>query len=651
MHTLQRHVALVTLTCLVLLLGACSREERAAEPAQATPETGNGQGIVQYTIEQFMDSTTYVGASFSPDNSRILVSNNSTGIFNVYAIPVDGSEPVALTRSTADANLAISYFPFDERFLFTADQGGNELNHLYVMELDGAVTDLTPGDNLKAGFMGWAGDDQSFFVQTNERDPRFFDVYQYSLEPGYPRRLLFENTEGLTPGTVSGDGRYLALLQLRTSNDNELYVQDLETAERLHITPHEGDVSSAPSAFSPDNRYLLYVTDEGAEFRRLVRFDLSSQQKQDVLTLDWDVMYGSFSREGNYLVAAANVDARTQLYLFDARTLAPLDAPRVPGANVTSVTFSHGDTHLAMYGSGSRVPSDLFLQTVGSTAEPLQLTRSLNAAINPDHLVEAEVVRFESYDGLEIPGVLFTPHHASPDNPVPALVWVHGGPGGQTRATYDPLVQYLVNHGYVVYGINNRGSSGYGKTFFSLDDRRHGEADLGDVVASKQLLIDTGVVAPGRIGIIGGSYGGYMVLAALAFEPEEFAVGVDIFGVANWVRTLENTPPWWGAQRDSLFAEMGDPATDRERLERISPLFHADNIVRPLIVLQGANDPRVLQVESDEMVAAARRNDVHVDYHVYPDEGHGFRNRANQVQGYRAILAFLDRYLKEADLL
>ena len=197
----------------------------------------------------------------------------------------------------------------------------------------------------------------------------------------------------------------------------------------------------------------------------------------------------------------------------------------------------------------------------------------------------------------------------------------------------------------MVYGINNRGSSGYGKTFFAMDNQQHGEADLGDVVASKQMLIDTGVVDPDKVGIIGGSYGGYMVVAALAFEPEVFNVGVDIFGVTNWVRTLESIPPWWTAQKDALYDEMGDPATDRERLERISPLFHAENIVKPMIVLQGANDPRVLQVESDEMVAAVRRNDVHVDYIVFPDEGHGFRNRDNEIQGYRAIREFLDRYL------
>jgi dipeptidyl aminopeptidase/acylaminoacyl peptidase len=208
-------------------------------------------------------------------------------------------------------------------------------------------------------------------------------------------------------------------------------------------------------------------------------------------------------------------------------------------------------------------------------------------------------------------------------------------------------VQYLVNHGYAVYAINNRGSSGYGKRFYAADDRKHGEADLDDVVASKNMLIATGKVHADAVGVIGGSYGGYMTLAALTFRPEVFDVGVNIFGVSNWLRTLESIPPWWEAQRIALYAELGDPVKDKERLTRISPLFHAKNIVRPLMVLQGANDPRVLQIESDEIVAAAKKNGGPVEYIVFPDEGHGFAKRENESKGYAAVLKFLDKHLKK----
>ena len=639
---------ILSLTFPIVILSGCSQDSRlenSAMPAAETLEQASNDTvqIPQYSIEDFMNSTRFSGASFSPDNSKLLVSNNSTGIFNVYAIAVDGSDTKQLTFSESDAMLAISYFPEDERFLYTADQGGNELNHLYVLEMDGSEIDLTPGENLIASFTGWSGDYKSFFVQTNERDPRFFDVYEYQLAEGYPREMIFRNEEGYFPAQVSPDGRYLALAELITADNNNLHLQNLTNGERTLITPHDGNVSSAPSDFSPDGASLYYTTDEGSEFQQLMRYDISSGDKEIVLALDWDIYYGVFSKEGNYFVVAANVDARTELIMFDAATMEQIQAPSIDGANVTDVQFSHNDELIAMYGSSSRFPSDLFVTSSRMEASPLRLTNSLNANIDANYLVDAEVVRFVSYDGVEVPGILWVPHGADEDNPAPALVWVHGGPGGQTRATYSGLIQYLVNHGYMVYGINNRGSSGYGKTFYGMDNKRHGE--LGDVVASKQMLIDTGVADPDKVGIIGGSYGGYMVVAALAFEPDVFNVGVDIFGVTNWLRTLESIPPWWAAQKDALYDEMGDPAIDRERLERISPLFHAENINKPMIVLQGANDPRVLQIESDEMVAAVRRNDVHVDYIVFPDEGHGFRNRENEINGYRSIREFLDRYL------
>ena len=363
-----------------------------------------------------------------------------------------------------------------------------------------------------------------------------------------------------------------------------------------------------------------------------------------MLRPDWDVWGAGYSRGGRYLVASINNDARTELRLFEAETMRPLPLPPMAGANITGALFSKDESRMAFYVNDSRTPSDLFVAEVGG--EPRRLTRSLNPDIDPAHLVDAQVVRFASYDGVQVPGVLYRPHGVSAQERAPALVLVHGGPGGQSRVGYSALTQFLVNHGYVVYAINNRGSSGYGKTFHAMDDRRHGEADLDDVVASKQMLVQTGYVDPARIGIMGGSYGGYMVLAALAFRPEEFAVGVDIFGVSNWLRTLQSIPSWWEAQRVSLYTELGDPATDEERLRRISPLFHAANIRRPLIVLQGANDPRVLQVESDEIVEAVRRNGVPVEYVVFPDEGHGFVNRANEIRGYQAVLDFLDAHLR-----
>jgi len=618
------------LIVLVALLSACD---------SATPQ----REIAQYPIEDFLGTTNYFGASFSPDKSKLLVSSDRTGIYNAYAVPADGGEPVARTQSTTDAIRAVGYFPDDERFLYLSDVGGNELDHLYVQETDDTVTDLTPGEGHRALFFGWAWDDRSFYVGTTERDERFFDVYEYS-PTDFERELIYQNEEGYDFEGRSPDERLLALSKIRTNSDSDIYLYDLDAGEMKLITTHEGEVSNSFQSFSPDGKSLYLTTDENSEFAHLVRYDLATGARETLVEPDWDVWYGYPSKHGKYLVVGINNDGRTEVRLYDAATMARVDLPTVGAADVTSIRLSRDEASLAFYASGSRNPRDLYVQEIGG--EPRQLTRSLSPNINTEDLVNGEVVRFASYDGVEIPGVLYKPHGISAQNPAPALVWVHGGPGGQSRLGYIDIIQYLVNHGYVVYSINNRGSTGYGKTFYRMDDRRHGEADLGDCVASKKMLIGTGYVDPERIGIIGGSYGGYMVLAALTLAPEEFAVGVDMFGISNWVRTLENVPPWWESFRDALFRELGDPAEERERLTRISPLFHAEKIVRPLMVLQGANDPRVLQRESDDIVEAARANGVPVEYIVFEDEGHGFVKKENRLVGHRAILEFLDLHLK-----
>ena len=353
--------------------------------------------------------------------------------------------------------------------------------------------------------------------------------------------------------------------------------------------------------------------------------------------------YVSYSPSGRYRVSGTNVDASTLVSVVDRVTGESIDLSHLPLGDVRQVRFNRDESAIAFGLNSDTAPYDVYLMSLDGA--PRQLTQATNPDIDSRHLVDGEVVRFESYDGLQIPGILYRPKTATAEQPVPAMVSVHGGPGGQSRKGYSASIQHLVNHGYAVFRINNRGSSGYGKTFFHLDDQSHGEADLGDVVASKEFLSSMPWIDGERIGIMGGSYGGYMVAAALAFEPDVFDVGINIFGVTNWVRTLKAIPAWWGSFRRSLYVELGDPNTDEERLRRISPLFHAQQISKPLLVVQGANDPRVLQVESDELVAAVRANDVPVEYLLFDDEGHGFRKRDNRIEASEAYLTFLQTYL------
>lgn len=630
-----------------LALAACQPGEAPQEGAaetRAAPE--------RHSAEVFFNTTSFgmassAGHAFSAETGQLLISSDETGVFNAYRLDPESGAREALTSSTDNAVFAASWFPGDGRALVTMDGGGDELTHVYVRELDGTLTDLTPGENVKASFSGWSDDGSQIWIATNERDPSAFDLYAYDADD-YGRELVFENTESLSPSAISPDGRFLALERPRTSADSDILLVDLtsEDKEPRLITAHDGNIAYGVYTFTPDSAQLVYATNEHGEWNQAWTYDIESGAQAPLIEAGWDVMYVGYSPSGRYRVSAINADGFTDVSVFDSQTGGEVALPAsVPGGDLSSVRFNEAETEMAFMVTSSTAPANVHWVELES-GEHRQLTEALNPQLDPADLVEAEVVRFESFDGLEIPGIMYRPHGASADNPVPALVMVHGGPGGQSRAGYSAMVQHLVNNGYAVYAANNRGSSGYGKTFFHMDDRRHGEEDLRDIVAAGDYLRAQDWVQDDAVGVIGGSYGGYITAAALAFHPEAFDAGINIFGVTNWVRTLESIPPWWAAFREALYDEMGDPATDAERHRAISPLFHAENIVKPLLVVQGANDPRVLQVESDELVEAARANGVPVEYVVFEDEGHGFLKRENRITASNAYVDFLDTHLR-----
>jgi dipeptidyl aminopeptidase/acylaminoacyl peptidase len=599
--------------------------------------------VKQYTIEQFMATTRLGGASFSSDEKSILFHSNKSGIFNVYSMPVGGGEPKQLTNSTKESTFMISWMPTDARFLYRYDKGGNENEHIYLRELDGSERDLTPGDKTKAEFHAWSQDRKSFFFGTNARNPKFFDIFEMSVADLKPT-LIYQDDTGYAFGAISPDKKYIAFGKPgKSTADSDVYLYNIATKEMKNITEHTGDVDNSPETFDPSSKFLYFLSDETGEFKSVVRYDLASGEKTPMEKTNWDVSFMRFSRTGKYRVVGTNEDARTKVRVYDA-TGKEVSLPPLPEGDISGIRFSDSETKMAFYDDGSRSPANLYVYDF-ATQKPLKLTESLNPEINAADLVDAKVVRYKSFDGMDIPAILYQPHGATAQTKVPAVVTVHGGPGGQARMSYSALIQNLVNQGYAVLNVNNRGSSGYGKTFYKADDQKHGREPLWDCVEAKKYLQTLDYVDGKKIGIMGGSYGGYMVLAALTFKPEEFNVGVDIFGVANWVRTLQSIPPYWESERKSLYAEIGDPNTQLDMLKEISPLFHADKITKPLLVLQGANDPRVIKVESDEIVDAIKKKKGIVEYVVFDNEGHGFTKKANEIKGNKSILDFLDKYL------
>ncbi|MFT4806076.1 MAG: dipeptidyl aminopeptidase/acylaminoacyl peptidase [Psychroserpens sp.] len=622
--------------CLAILLFSCKEENK--EEAMAARE------IQQYTIEQFMDNEAVGGGSFSADNSNLLVSSNRSGIYNVYNIPTIGGEMTAITTSDSTSVFAESYFPNDNRMLLSADGNGDEIDHLFVRDLEGTIKDITPANGAKALFYGWSEDGQYLYYGSNKRDPRYFDTYKMSISD-FSSEMIYKDETGLTFSGMSKDENYFALSKSLNTNDSDLSLYNVKTKQMIKI--NENQSANSSQDFSEDDTTLYYTTDDGAEFAYLMSYNLETQEKKKVLEKSWDISGAGFTSEGKYMVIYVNDDGKNAIEVLDSKTMIAIDLPDFGDKSITSVSFSDDENWMRMYVGGSNSPSDLYTYNF-ETREQYKLTNVLNEEINADDLVTAKVIRYESFDGTVIPAIYYLPKQASAENKVPAMVWVHGGPGGQTRQGFSSLVQYMVNHGYAVLAVNNRGSSGYGKTFYQMDDLNHGEKDLQDCVEGKNWLASQTEIDGDKIGIIGGSYGGYMTMAALTYTPEEFDVGVNLFGVTNWMRTLKSIPPYWESMRKSLYLELGDPfSADSVRLKRISPLFHTDKVTKPLIVLQGAQDPRVLQVESDEIVAGVRKNGVPVEYVLFEDEGHGFVKKENQIESYSRILKFLDKHLKQ----
>lgn len=609
---------------------------------ETVQEEDEPREIASYTIEQFMDIESVFANSFSPDQSKLLVTSNRSGIYNMYTVPASGGEFTPLSQSDSSSVYAISYFPDDERILFRMDDNGDEIYKIYLMDGE-EVERLTPAEGARAIFYGWSRDGDRFYYGSNQRDNRFTDIYEMDIET-FTSTLIFDNSEAYNFGGISANGELMALSKTINTNDSDLFIYDIEDETFTQINSTQSGNSA--EHFSLDNNYFYYTTDADAEFRYVMKYDIENQTAEKVMERDWDILNFGFSYHEKYRTVFINEDAANTLEVTETETGDQLELPDFDNAYITGIKFSKDESKAILNVGGSHTPTNLYVYDL-ETMETTQITNALSEEIEQEDLVTAEIIRYPSFDGLEIPAVYYKPHQASADSPVPALVWVHGGPGGQSRQGYSSLIQYIVNNGYAILAVNNRGSSGYGKTFYQLDDQKHGEDDLMDCVEGKNWLAMQDDINGEKIGIIGGSYGGYMTMAALTYTPEEFEVGVNIFGVTNWLRTLRSIPPWWESFKEALYLEMGDPNTeDSIRLHRISPLFHAENVTKPLMVLQGAKDPRVLQVESDEIVEKVRENDVPVEYVLFEDEGHGFVKKENQIEAYEGIVQFLDTYLK-----
>ncbi|MFN8251173.1 MAG: S9 family peptidase [Ferruginibacter sp.] len=616
-----------------IILASCNQNAEAPR----TPK--------QYSAEQLRNNIAAEAAGFNSDDSKILFTDNRTGIFNVYLLNIADTGVQPLTSSKTDANFAVDFLPGTEKYIFLHDTGGDENYQLYIKSKgDTAAKSLTPWPGSANSFAGWSADKTALFVSSNKRNPKYFDLWKLDTATWTPV-LFYQNDSALTASVISPSQRYITLTKNITTDKNELYLYDRSGKTTRRIS-NDNEASWYPVAIEKNDSILYYSTNDGSEFSYLARYNINTGKSEKYYEDKWDITGFSLSHHEKYHTITVNEDGRNKVLLFDHASNRPVSFPEIKDGEIQNIIMAASEKNMILSVGSSTSPANLFAYNIESK-QLKKLTSTLNKEVDENDLAKATVIRFKSFDGKEIPAIYYKPLQASASSKAGALVWVHGGPGGQSRAGFSNSIQFLVNHGYAVLAVNNRGSSGYGKTFYKLDNRQHGYGDLNDCIWAKKWLAAQDYIDSNAIAIYGGSYGGNMVLNALTMHPDEFKAGVDLYGVANWIRTLKSIPPYWEDFRKALYDEMGDPNTkDSVLLKETSPLFNYQKINKPLIVFQGVNDVRVLKIESDEIVAGVKKNGVPVEYIAYEGEGHGFIKKENQITTDKKTLEFLDKHLK-----
>jgi len=595
-----------------------------------------------YDIERYLNVRGAGGASLGPDG-RLAFLIDTTGVDQVWTLDEPGGWPAQRTFYDERVTFA-SYSPERPELMFGMDEGGNERAQFYRLDDDGdEVTNLTRHPEAKHNWGGWGPDGDRFAFSSNRRDEGVFDLYVQERDAvGEDARLVRETDGWYTPAGFSPDGDRVIVVQAHSSFDQDVYVLDLESGAMDHLTPHEGRVRYGSTEWGPDGEAVYCTTDHGADTTYLARIDAETGDLDAVVEGgDYNVDGVSLDRDAGRLVYSRNVDGYTELTVgeLDDGEVREHPTPDLPGDLAGGVSFGPDAERFAVTAYGATDNPDVYVVDV-ETGDAERWTHASTAGVPPESFRAPELVGVESFDGLEVPAFFTLPADA-PAGETPVVVDIHGGPESQRRPGFHAVKQYLLNRGYAVLEPNVRGSSGYGREYTHLDDVEKRMDSVADVEAAVEWLHDRPAVDPDRIAAMGGSYGGFMVLACLTEYPDLWAAGVDVVGIANFVTFLENTGEWRRSLRE---AEYGSLEEDREFLESVSPINHIDAIRAPLFVLHGENDPRVPVGEAERIVEQASEY-VPVRKLVFEDEGHGFSKLENRIEAYSAVADFLDEHV------
>jgi dipeptidyl aminopeptidase/acylaminoacyl peptidase len=599
-------------------------------------------------LEQFFAVRRFSGAlTFTEDGAHVVFASNISGQFNLWRVPVTGGWPEQLTTFTSETVRGAGVSPRDGTIVLCADHDGDEFHQLYLIEGGkGWPQQLTNEPKVQhyVGAAAWSPDGSKFAYAANSRKPTDMEVWVRDAETGEAEPVFGEGMFAF-PGAFSPDGTRLLAMEFRNNSDVSIHLVDLDSGTSRELTPHEDDALFVPGPWAADGSGFYFGTDSGSEFRSLAYYTLESD------TYDWveepthDVDDAAISADGRVLGWLVNDRGYDRLRLRELAGGRDLPEPELPEGARPHLTgtepplaLSPDGSHAAVIVSAPRRPPEAWVVET-ETGRTWPVTDSRLGGLVEDDLVDIELVRFPTFDGRDIPAWLYRPEV---DGKAPVVLSIHGGPESQERPVYQPLYQYLLSRGIGVLATNIRGSTGYGKTYQRLVQRDWGGGDMKDWEHAAKWLQEQDWVDPERIGVYGGSYGGFAVLTCVTRLPDYWAAAVDIFGPANLVTFAKAVPPTW---RRFIARFVGDPETEADFLMERSPITYVENVKTPLLVIQGATDPRVVKSESDQMVERLRELGREVEYVVFDDEGHGFTKRPNELKAYRLAAEWLEQHL------
>lgn len=592
----------------------------------------------KYSIQDFLELKSAGTPSFSPDASQVAYLSNQTGTAQLFLVPSEGGESEQLTDYLDSISFA-RFSPTENKIAFGKSEGGNEQTQIFILDLDSReITDITNRPDVRHDFGGWSYDGKQICFASTERNGKDFDVYVMEVQ-SLEKKCVFDRGGWCRGMGFSPKGTYLIAGQAHSNVDNDGYLCNLQTGEVEHITPHEGKVLHANPRWLPDESAFFFAKDEGTEFMGVGKYTLANKKFEYLLTPEWDIDGTAIDNKAEKLAVIVNEDGYYKVKFYNPQTLEELSYI-LPAGNISVTHFSQDGSKLALMVGDSTHTTDIWLMNL-ENGEYRQLTHSAQGVLS-EVMVEPELVRFDSFDGLSVPAFVYRPKEVEEGKKLPVIINIHGGPEAQYQPSLAPITQYFVHSGYIVVAPNVRGSSGYGKTYLALDDVEKRMDSVKDIVSLRDYLKTDSQIDENKIVLMGGSYGGFMVLAGLAFYPELWAVAIDIVGIGNFVTFLENTAAYRRALRE---AEYGSLAHDRELLEKISPFNSVEKIQAPLFVIHGANDPRVPLSEAEQVVSKLKELGREVELLVYQDEGHGLVKLKNRLDAYPKVISFLDRVL------